>query len=352
MAPTFHYGVEVETSANGLAFLANLSARSSLTSFWYCFRMSKSLCNSQIVSDHFIHQLVESGVIRFYCFSIVVDAHVPSQQELDLLFGPLCDEFFNASSNPQDKQPTTNIQPTSAPSTPTYVHVEENNDNQEEVEHLPNDEFTNPLCSSAKEVVESSSHKIAKGYAQEEGIDFKESFAVVARLEAVQIFVAYAAHKSFPIYQMDIKTAFLNGSLKEEVYVAQPDGFVDPDHPENVYRLRKALYGLNQAPRAWLVPSCFVIFDLYPFVMIVFYHLAILCLDQHAYTLHYLESLLTISLDRLDILKEDLEYQSLQKNEAATPSSNPKIRQLAIKDESSFGIHLEFSYINLRFPIL
>ncbi|GKD54494.1 retrovirus-related pol polyprotein from transposon TNT 1-94 [Tanacetum coccineum] len=85
----------------------------------------------------------------------------------------------------------------------------------------------------------------------EEGIDFEESFAPVARLEAVRIFVAYAAHKSFPIYQMDVKTTFLNGPLKEEVYVAQPDGFVDPDHPEKVYRLRKAPYGLKQAPRAW-----------------------------------------------------------------------------------------------------
>ncbi|GJU73351.1 retrovirus-related pol polyprotein from transposon TNT 1-94 [Tanacetum coccineum] len=92
---------------------------------------------------------------------------------------------------------------------------------------------------------------VANGYAQEEGIDFEESFAPVARLEAVRIFVAYAAHKSFPIYQMDVKTAFLNGPLKEEVYVAQPDGFVDPDHPDKVYRLRKALYGLKQAPRAW-----------------------------------------------------------------------------------------------------
>ncbi|GJV12937.1 gag-pol polyprotein [Tanacetum coccineum] len=78
----------------------------------------------------------------------------------------------------------------------------------------------------------------------EEGIDFEESFAPFARLEAVRIFVAYAAHKSFLIYQMDVKTAFLNGPLKEEVYVAQPDGFVDPDHPDKVYRLRKALYGL------------------------------------------------------------------------------------------------------------
>ncbi|GJS66258.1 retrovirus-related pol polyprotein from transposon TNT 1-94 [Tanacetum coccineum] len=100
-------------------------------------------------------------------------------------------------------------------------------------------------------VIRNKARLVAKGYAQEEGIDFEESFAPVARLEAVWIFVAYAAHKSFPIYQMDVKTAFLNGPLKEEVYVAQPEGFVDPDHPEKVYLLRKALYGLKQAPRAW-----------------------------------------------------------------------------------------------------
>ncbi|GJY98026.1 retrovirus-related pol polyprotein from transposon TNT 1-94 [Tanacetum coccineum] len=100
-------------------------------------------------------------------------------------------------------------------------------------------------------VIRNKARLVAKGYAQEEGIDFEESFALVARLEAVRIFVAHAAHKSFPIYQMDVKTTFLNGPLKEEVYVAQPEGFVDPDHPEKVYLLRKALYGLKQAPRAW-----------------------------------------------------------------------------------------------------
>nr|GEW08554.1 hypothetical protein [Tanacetum cinerariifolium] len=84
----------------------------------------------------------------------------------------------------------------------------------------------------------------------EKGIDFEEYFAPVARLEVVWIFVAYATHKSFPIYQMDEKTDFLNDPLKEEVYVAQPDGFVDPDHLEKVYRLRKVLYGLKQAPKA------------------------------------------------------------------------------------------------------
>ncbi|GJS22370.1 gag-pol polyprotein [Tanacetum coccineum] len=268
------------------------------------------------------------------------DTTVPSQQELDLLFGPLYDEFFydgtsrvNKSSSPtnnsapQDTHPSTNIHPTSETSTPTNVHAEENNDNQAE--------FTNPLCTPVQENAESSSHNIvqtrrqltidpemcmfaltvsivepknikdamadsawieaiqeelhqfdilqvwehvdkpfdkniiklkwlwknkknedqtvicnksrlvAKGYAQEEGIYFEESFSPVARLEAVRIFVAYATHKSFPNYQMDVKTVFLNGPLKEEVYVAQLDGFVDPDHPEKVYRLRKALYGLK-----------------------------------------------------------------------------------------------------------
>nr|GEZ46403.1 hypothetical protein [Tanacetum cinerariifolium] len=243
----------------------------------------------------------------------------PSQQELDLLFGPLYDEFFNAGSNP-----LTNIQSTSAPSTHTNVHAEENNNDQaEEGEHLQDDKFTNPFCAPAQDEAESSSNNIdlemcmfaltvstaepknikeamadstwieamqeelhqfdrlqvwelvdkpfgksiirlkwlwknkkdedqtvirnkarlvAKGYAQEEGIDFEESFAPVARLKAVRIFITYAAHKSFLIFQMDVKTEFLNGQLKEE--------FVDPDHPEKVYRLRKALYGLKQDPRA------------------------------------------------------------------------------------------------------
>nr|GEY29740.1 integrase, catalytic region, zinc finger, CCHC-type, peptidase aspartic, catalytic [Tanacetum cinerariifolium] len=91
------------------------------------------------------------------------DTNFPSQQELDLLFGPLYDEFFNAGSTPQDKQPTIYIQPTSAPFSPTYVHAEENNDNQAE-EHLPDDEFTNPFCASAQDVAESSSHNIEKVY--------------------------------------------------------------------------------------------------------------------------------------------------------------------------------------------
>nr|GEZ63010.1 retrovirus-related Pol polyprotein from transposon TNT 1-94 [Tanacetum cinerariifolium] len=86
---------------------------------------------------------------------------------------------------------------------------------------------------------------------QEEGIDFEESLALVAHLEVVRMFVAFAAHKNIIIFQMDVKTAFLKGPLKEEVYVSQSDGFVNPEFPNHVYRLKKALYGLKQAPRAW-----------------------------------------------------------------------------------------------------
>ncbi|GJY86604.1 retrovirus-related pol polyprotein from transposon TNT 1-94 [Tanacetum coccineum] len=100
-------------------------------------------------------------------------------------------------------------------------------------------------------VLKNKARLVAQGFRQEEGIDFEESFAPVARIEAIRIFVANATHKNMTIYQMDVKTAFLNGELKEEVYVSQPEGFVDQDNPSHVYKLKKALYGLKQAPRAW-----------------------------------------------------------------------------------------------------
>ncbi|GJT54091.1 retrovirus-related pol polyprotein from transposon TNT 1-94 [Tanacetum coccineum] len=106
-------------------------------------------------------------------------------------------------------------------------------------------------CDAENIVVRNKTCLVAKGYKQEEGIDFEESFAHVARLEAVRMFIAYAAHKNITIFQMDVKMAFLNGSLKEEVYVSQPEGFIDPEFPNYVYRLKKALYVLKQAPHAW-----------------------------------------------------------------------------------------------------
>nr|GFB54175.1 copia protein [Tanacetum cinerariifolium] len=137
-----------------------------------------------------------------------------TSNELDLLFSLMFDELLNGSSKVVSKSSAKN------------KRDEENT------------------------VIRNKSRLVAKGYAQKEGVDFEESFAFVARLEAVRLFIAYHAHKSFTIYQMDVKTAFLYGPLKEEVYVNQPDGFVDPYHPDKVYRLKKALYGLKQAPRA------------------------------------------------------------------------------------------------------
>nr|GEZ89581.1 retrovirus-related Pol polyprotein from transposon TNT 1-94 [Tanacetum cinerariifolium] len=92
---------------------------------------------------------------------------------------------------------------------------------------------------------------VAVGYSQQEGIDYDETFAPVSRIEAIRLFLAYAAHKDFTVFQMDVKTTFLNGVLKEEVYVDQPLGFVSKQYPDHVYALDKALYGLKQVPRAW-----------------------------------------------------------------------------------------------------
>nr|GFA46903.1 retrovirus-related Pol polyprotein from transposon TNT 1-94 [Tanacetum cinerariifolium] len=125
-----------------------------------------------------------------------------------------------------------------------------------ETAHMGNDqlfgvsipEVTSAQSSSTKSSISSNDlrTRLARGYRQEEGIDFEESFAPVARLEAIRIFLAYAAHKNIVVYQMDVKTAFLNGNLREEVYVSQPDGFVDQDNPNHIYKLKKALYSWNE----------------------------------------------------------------------------------------------------------
>nr|GEU47540.1 hypothetical protein [Tanacetum cinerariifolium] len=100
-------------------------------------------------------------------------------------------------------------------------------------------------------VIRNKTRLVVRGYRQEEGIDFKESFTPVAWMEAIRIFLAYTVHKGFTVYQMDVKIAFLHGSLKEDVYVCQHEGFIDADHPSHVYKLKRALYGLKQALRAW-----------------------------------------------------------------------------------------------------
>ncbi|GKA14038.1 putative ribonuclease H-like domain-containing protein [Tanacetum coccineum] len=100
-------------------------------------------------------------------------------------------------------------------------------------------------------VIKNKARLVAQGYTQEEGIDYDEVFAPVARIKVIRLFLAYASFKDFMVYQMDVKSAFLYGKIEEEVYVCQPPGFEDPDFPDRVYKVEKALYGLHQAPRAW-----------------------------------------------------------------------------------------------------
>ncbi|GKC11454.1 retrovirus-related pol polyprotein from transposon TNT 1-94, partial [Tanacetum coccineum] len=100
-------------------------------------------------------------------------------------------------------------------------------------------------------VTKNKARMVAQGYNQQEGIDYEETFAPVARLEAIRIFLAYAAYMGFVVYQMDVKSEFLNGKILEEVYVQQPLRFESSEFPDHVCKLDKALYGLKQAPRAW-----------------------------------------------------------------------------------------------------
>jgi hypothetical protein len=110
------------------------------------------------------------------------------------------------------------------------------------------------LCNKQDEhgvVTRNKTRLMAKGYSQVECLDFDETFATVARLESIYILLAYATQHDFKIYQMDVKSVFLNESIKEEVYVEQPPGFKSEEYTNQVYKLHKALYGLKQAPRAW-----------------------------------------------------------------------------------------------------
>ncbi|GJY68504.1 retrovirus-related pol polyprotein from transposon TNT 1-94 [Tanacetum coccineum] len=177
--------------------------------------------------------------------SLVKMNKIPSQQDLNNLFGPLYEEYYatrtlevsdNSAANTLDNEDTSS---SSLIIELVKLHVGRN--------VIKVKWFWKNKTDTENIVIRNKSRLIAKGYNQQEGIDF----APVARVEAVRMFVEYAAHKNFPIYQMVVKTAFLNGPLKEEVFVSQPDGFLDPDFSNHVYRLKKALYSLKQAPRAW-----------------------------------------------------------------------------------------------------
>nr|GEY06591.1 hypothetical protein [Tanacetum cinerariifolium] len=223
---------------------------------------------------------------------------VTTSNELDLLFSLMFDELLNGSSKVMSKSsavsttdapnqlqqhttplnthttpaPTCQV-PTQAPTVTSTKNMNQAETNAEN-DQVADDETRRQLesdgeiCMFALTVsrtepknikeaisdsawIESMQEELHQFERLDKGIDFEESFAPVAWLEAVRLFIAYAAHKSFTIYQMDVKTIFLYGPLKEEVYVNQPDGFVDPYHPDKVYRLKKALYRLKQAPKAW-----------------------------------------------------------------------------------------------------
>nr|GEZ42729.1 hypothetical protein [Tanacetum cinerariifolium] len=212
------------------------------------------------------------------------DRTVTMSNELDFLFSPMFVELLNGSSKVVSNLPLTRRQLeldaemcmfalTVSRTEPKNIKeamedsskIESMQEELHQFDRLDVWELVDkPLCTNVSNlkwlwknkrdeentVIRNKSRLVAKGYAQKEGVDFEESFAPVARLEAVRLFIAYAAHKSFTVYQMDVKTVFLYGPLKEEVYVNQPDCFVDPYHPDKVYRLKKALYGLKQAPRA------------------------------------------------------------------------------------------------------
>ncbi|GJV38294.1 retrovirus-related pol polyprotein from transposon TNT 1-94 [Tanacetum coccineum] len=172
----------------------------------------------------------------------------PSRHEWDLMFQPVFDEFFSppasvASLVPVEEAPTP-VESTGSPSSTTV-----DQDAPSPFEPKTYKDALTQLCWI--EAMQEELHEFKHLEVWEEGINFEESFALVARLEAVRIFLVFAAHMNMIIYQMDGKTTFLNGILREEVYVRQQNGFVDPDNPNHVYRLKKALYGLKRAPHVW-----------------------------------------------------------------------------------------------------
>ncbi|GKB94030.1 retrovirus-related pol polyprotein from transposon TNT 1-94 [Tanacetum coccineum] len=254
---------------------------------------------------------ISSGLDLTYALSTIT-TQKPTERELDLLFEAMYDDYIGGqpSAAPRTVPAAPATQDVDMLE-PQQQHVQQQENQaplQPEIvaDNVPNamfdgDVFENPFASPSTSAAESSSSQylwtkdyplqqhdgtknvkeamtdpawidsmqeellqfkrldawvnktrpVVRRYCQEEGIDFEKSFAPVARMEAIRIFLAYAAHKSFIVFQMNVKTTFLHGTLKEDVYVCQPEGFIDVDHPSHVYKLKKALYGLKQAPRAW-----------------------------------------------------------------------------------------------------
>nr|GEV50652.1 retrovirus-related Pol polyprotein from transposon TNT 1-94 [Tanacetum cinerariifolium] len=170
----------------------------------------------------------------------------PTNKDLEILFQPMFDEYFEplVAESSIPLAPTVQVLVVSVgiAAGPT---IEDNLFAQAD-----NDPFVNMFAVQPSSD-ELSYGDVTKGYRQEEGIDFEQSFAPVAWIEAIMIFIANAANKNIIIYQMDVKTAFLNGELKDEVYISQPEGFIDLNHPTHIYHLKKDLYDLKQDPRAW-----------------------------------------------------------------------------------------------------
>nr|GEV74193.1 retrovirus-related Pol polyprotein from transposon TNT 1-94 [Tanacetum cinerariifolium] len=182
-----------------------------------------------------------------------ITSQQPTEGDLDLLFEAMYDDYIGG-------QPSATVRNVSATQEPQVRQIDSSVKRLDVWVLVPAPDNISPFTlkwifknkhDEEQTVIRNKSRLVVRGYRQEEGIDFKESFASVARIEAIKIFLAYDAHKSFFVYQMDVKTAFLHGSLKEDVYVCQLEGFIDVDHPSHVYKLKKALYGLKQAPRAW-----------------------------------------------------------------------------------------------------
>ncbi|GJU52109.1 retrovirus-related pol polyprotein from transposon TNT 1-94 [Tanacetum coccineum] len=155
-------------------------------------------------------------------------------------------------------------------------------------------------------VFKNKARLVAQGFRKEEGIDFEESFAPAARIEAIRIFIANATNKNMTIYHMDVKTAFLNGKLKEEVYVSQPEGFVDQDNPSHVYKIKKAIYGLKQAPHAWYdMLSSFLISKHFSIGLQISQSLRGIFINQSKYAYEIIKKYGMLSTDSVDTLMVD-----------------------------------------------